>query len=308
MTYRVSVCLLAYNHSAVIEDSILSVLAQDERDFELIVSDDCSRDDTWEVIQRIAATDKRIRAIRTPRNLGMAGNANFAVELATSPYIALLHHDDICRPFLLRKWLELAERHPNVAFVTNAYANYGSDKVDEHDFSEVTPGRYALEKLFFPAWGFPVRGTALIRRSCWDQVGGMRLQFGLLADVDLWMRLARNWDVGYVREPLITVRHEIPEDYPPEYSRWSWSRVRTQYEIFGTNYEEYFGDSLRGVVERNRFRLRVSSHEAFWLTYAVIRRRREMLTTSDQVANRFELPPVRALRRALRRIALSLPR
>ena len=300
---RVSVCLLAYNHAALIEDSIRSVLAQDEKNFELIISDDCSRDNTWEVLQRIAASDARVKPIRPPHNLGMAGNANFAVSHARAPYIALLHHDDIYDPSLLRKWVGLAERHPNVAFVSNNYGFHGSLKVDKHSFAEVTPGRIALEKHFFPTWGFPIRGTALIRRSCWEAVGGIREQFGLLADIDLWMRLARAWDVGYVDEPLILVRQDRPEDYPPEYTEWSWKRFRTLYEIHGTNIDEHFGDTKRGWWEREKFRFRVSYDEACWLAYGVFKRRADVLRSSEEVANRFELRPVRMLRKLLRTVS-----
>lgn len=300
---RVSVCLLAYNHATLIEDSIRSVLAQDESDFELIISDDCSRDTTWEVLQRIAATDQRVKPIRPHRNLGMAGNANFAAGHAKAPYIALLHHDDIYDPSLLRKWVDVADRHPNVAFVSNDYGVYGSSEVQGHPFPEVTPGRKALESYFLPVWGFPVRGTALIRKSRWDEVGGIREQFGLLADIDLWMRLARKWDFGYVNEPLIVVRQERPEDYPDAYKKWSWARLRTLYEIHGINRDEYYDRSARGRWERQKYRLRVSWDESYWLLYGVAKRRPEMLLSSPEIANAYELKPVRLLRKSLRKVA-----
>ena len=300
---RVSVCLLAYNHAALIEDSIRSVLAQDETDFELIISDDCSRDNTWEVLQRIAATDGRVKPIHPPHNLGMAGNANFAVKHATAPYIALLHHDDIYDPSLLRKWVGLAEKHSNVAFVSNDYGVFGSIEVQGYFFAEVTSGRKAFEEYFFPFWGFPVRGTALIRRQHWIEVGGIREQFGLLADVDLWMRLARKWDFGYIKEPLIVVRQERPDDYPDEYTKWSWARLRTLYEIHGINRDEYFDQSAKGRWERRKYRLRVSWDEAYWLLYGVAKRRPEMLLSNIEVANKYELKPVRLLRKGLRKVA-----
>lgn len=305
--YRVSACLLAYNHADLIEESVRSVLDQDEKDFELIVSDDCSRDNTWEVLQRIAASDARVRVIRTPKNLGMAGNANFAASHAKGKYIALLHHDDFYLPTLLRRWADVADRHPNVAFVSNAYGFHGSSRIDIHPFAEVTPGHVALEKHFFRTWGFPVRGTALIRREAWERVGGMRLQFGLLADVDLWLRLAREADFGYVAEPLIVVREQKPDDYPSEYTNFSWRRIRTQYDIFGTNCLEYYGNTLRGRLEYARYRTSVSLNETYWLAYGVAKRRRDVLATSDEVSNRYEHRPVKALRKLLRGAAQWIP-
>jgi glycosyltransferase involved in cell wall biosynthesis len=303
---KVSVCLLVFNHGKVLAETVASVLNQTEQNFELLLSDDCSRDDSWQIIQDLAVRDPRIRPLRTPRNLGMAGNANFSAAEARGEFIALLHHDDLYVPTLLERWLDVATRHPSVGFVSNAYGFVGSDeqKVDYHPFRECHPGREALESIFFPRWGCPVRGTALIRTSAWRSLNGMRERFGLLADVDLWMRLAARWDVGYVREPLIRVRHARPDDYPDEYVSWSWERSRLLYEIHGTNRAEYFADN-RPAQRRALavYRLRVSVDELRWLTYAVVKRRWRMLDNCHLVANSYELPPVRASRALLQSLA-----
>src|SRR5688572_9914371 len=113
----VAACLLAYNHAHTLERAVRSVLAQDHQDFELVLSDDCSTDSTWEVVQQLASQDARMKPLRTPRKLGMAANANFAVSHTQSRYVALLHHDDVYASNLLDRWLDVAERHPSVAFV-----------------------------------------------------------------------------------------------------------------------------------------------------------------------------------------------
>jgi glycosyltransferase involved in cell wall biosynthesis len=311
----ISVCLLAYNHVRTLREAILSVLAQDWTDFELIVSDDCSTDDTWQLLEELARDDERLRPIRTPRNLGMAANANFAVSQARAPYIALLHHDDICKPSLLSSWREVAERHASVAFVSNAYeliipakrSTPSYVRIDYHPFQECTPGRTALLDVIMPPWGCPIRGTAFIRKTAWDAVGGMRESFGMLADIDLWMRLAARWDVGYVAKPLITVRHAPPADYPADYHSFSWSRLKLLYEIHGTNRSEYLANQpLKRLVELAKFRYRVSSNEIYWLTYAIVKRRWDILRSSERVANRYELPVARLARKALARSADAL--
>lgn len=301
----VTVCLLAYNHARILRRAVESVLAQDYGDFEFIISDDCSTDDCWELVRTLAREDRRIRPVRTPHNLGMAKNANFAVGQAHTRYVALLHHDDICAPNLLRSWLAVAERHPTVAFVSNAYA-FADARVEYHSFNERTDGREALERIIFPTWGCPIRGTALIRKSCWDAVAGMRERFGMLADVDLWMRLAGRWDIGYVRDPLITVLHEPPADYPTDYVGWSWPRTRLLYDIHGTNRHEYFASRpVKHLMETLKFRWRVSAHELYWLAYAVAKPRADMLATSELVENSYEFPFARLARKGLAAAARS---
>lgn len=299
---RVSVCLLTYNHAHLVAECVRSILSQDMPDFELIISDDCSTDATWATLEALAKTDPRIRLIRTPRNLRMPGNANFAVSHASAPFIALLHHDDVYRSDLLRRWLGVIERYPDMHFVSNGYAIYGSGHEQISPFLERNDGRAILEQRLLPCLDSPFRGTALIRRSSWDAVGGMRERFGLLADVDLWMRLAARGSIGYVAEPLIATRHDWPADYPAEYVTFDWNRKRLQYEILAANIREHYG--ARGLQARAHwlaFRARMSKDVAYWLAYSVAKRRWDLLARSDEVRTGYELLPVAALRFGLER-------
>jgi glycosyltransferase involved in cell wall biosynthesis len=277
----ISACLLTFNHVNIVGSTLDTVLAQSVRGFELIVSDDGSTDGTWELVRERARVDRRIRALRTPRNLGMAANANFAVCHSTRPYLALLHHDDLYRPDMLEKWHAVMQRHPDVGFVFNPYAEHGTRRVSGHPFrDEWLDGRRFLERHLFPRWGCPVRGTAMIRRSHFDAVGGLRERYGLLADVDLWMRLAARAPVGYVSEPLICVRQQRPPYYPEAYQGgvWSWRRQRHLYEIHADNRLAYFDPgTLRGRGELLSFRTRLSLETAKWLSYALVRRRWSMI-------------------------------
>jgi glycosyltransferase involved in cell wall biosynthesis len=300
---NISVCLLTYNHLNLIESTIQSVLDQDCQGFEFIISDDCSTDGTWELIQQIAKRDPRIQALQTRVNCGMANNANFAVNHSTRPHIALLHHDDVYRPDLLKKWEGVIVRHPDVGYVFNPYAVYDSDYIYDHPFkNEKLEGNWFLKNHLFPRWGCPVRGTAMIRRTCWDTLEGMRSQFGLLADVDMWMRLARQWPVGYVPEPVIIVRQERPDYYPDIYTgkQWSWARRKILYEIHGKNRDEYYGTtSMVGKLAHLKFRGRVSLDIAKWLCYAIVRRKTYMLLTSNEGATSYELWPLSSVRNVL---------
>ena len=66
----IAVCLLTYNHAHLIESTLDSILRQTLIGYEIIVSDDCSTDNTWAILQRMAVEEPRIRVIRTPQNLG----------------------------------------------------------------------------------------------------------------------------------------------------------------------------------------------------------------------------------------------
>lgn len=300
----ISVCLLTYNHGHMIERTLASVLEQTLSDHEIIISDDCSTDDTWAILQDIAGRDSRVRLVRTPHNMGMAGNANFAVDHSTRPYIALLHHDDIYRSDLLEKWNAIMAGHPDVGFVFNQYALEGSDHIwSEPIEADHVDGRFFLNRFLLAQWGCPVRGTAMIRRSAWQRLEGMRPRFNLLADIDLWMRLAMNGSVGYVAEPLIILRQDRPEDYPAEYKAaiWSWKRQRYLYEIHIENMRSVCrSDGMGGRLRWLLFVLRLNLETAKWLSYAAVRGKGEMLRSSGEGVTECDLWPLRLYRGILR--------
>jgi glycosyltransferase EpsE len=306
---KIVVCLLTYNHVEVIESTLRSILDQSVEGYEVIVSDDCSTDGTWEKIRGLAAVDARIKPVRTPHNMGMPGNANFAVAQSTRPYIALLHHDDLYRNDLLEKWAGVLDRHSEAAFVFNPYGVFGSDLIYQESMpGEYIDGNWLLKNYLFARWGCAVRGTAMIRRTTWEQLGGMREQFGLLSDIDLWMRLAMRWPVGYVPEPVITVRHQRPDYYPDIYTgrTWSWRRQCFLYEIHASNTLDYLKlNTLSGRLQWWRFRMRLSYETTKWLIYAVVRKRAEMIATSRESVTRYDLWPLRALRSMLQRLSSS---
>jgi hypothetical protein len=215
-------------------------------------------------------------------------------------YIALLHHDDICRPDLLERWLNVARRHVDVAFVFNDYGVFQTERTYRHNLPERIEGHVFLHDHMLRRWSSPVRGTALIRKDCWAEVGGMREQFGLLADIDLWMRLSARWAVGHVNEPLIMIRQERPADYPKEYKVFSWRRQRLLYEIHGAAQRE----NSRGLkIVRSmlwwRFRMLVTLDVIKWLVYAVVKRRRDIVMESQDAATALEMFPSRVIRLTL---------
>lgn len=298
---KVTVCLLTYNHAHLIESTIQSILGQTEIGFELLISDDCSQDGTWERIKNIPINraDISIRIIKTPKNLGMAGNANYAVNSSKSQYIAILHHDDICRPSLISSWLEIMDANHNSAYAFNAYEDYKSGQIYKEEIpGPIIGGEFFLNNFLLRTWGCPVRGTAMIRRSCWAEIGGMREKFGLLADIDLWMRLSRNWDVAYIDKPLILMRHARPDNYPAEYALdlWSWTRQNFLYEIHAENQLSGNEDMLLKKYKSLIYKWRVNFDIWKWIGYGVIRRKKDIIISSVKLTRQFDFFITRIMR------------
>ena len=106
----VSVITPAYNAASFIEEAIGSVIAQTVTDWELVVIDDRSTDDTFAMAQHCVADDPRIRLLKNDMNMGVAKTRNRGLDLCRGQYVALLDSDDYWKPQFLEKMLARAER------------------------------------------------------------------------------------------------------------------------------------------------------------------------------------------------------
>ena len=111
--------------------------------------------------------------------------------------------------------------------------------------------------------------------------------------------------VGYVPEPLITIRQSRPDDYPDIYKdeTWSWRRQQILYEIHAANRKSL--DQRRVVDRLNwwRFRFRVSLETAKWLSYALVRRKRDMIETCKDGETPYDQFWLRAYRQLIHTVA-----
>ena len=107
MAPRVSVGLPVYNGAKYLHQSVQSLLRQDFEDFELLISDNASTDETEEICRSYAAKDSRIRYRRNRTNIGSARNYRMVFESARGEFFKWCSHDDVCRPAFLRRCLEV---------------------------------------------------------------------------------------------------------------------------------------------------------------------------------------------------------
>lgn len=121
----VSVCIPVYNRPDFVCDAIESVLSQTYADFEIIVTDNCSTDNTPDVVKRYAGNDARIRYHKNKSNLGVCSNLNQGLLLAKGKYIKFLLSDDKLAPRCLEAFVEVMEKYPTVSLVTSYTQAFG---------------------------------------------------------------------------------------------------------------------------------------------------------------------------------------
>ena len=120
---RLTVLMPVYNVAPYVADAIESVLSQTYSDFELLVLDDCSTDNTVDIVNSFK--DSRIRLVRNEVNLGLAENLNKGIELANTEFIARMDGDDIACPLWLEKGVATLDRRPEVGICSFGFEFFG---------------------------------------------------------------------------------------------------------------------------------------------------------------------------------------
>ncbi len=210
---RISVLLSSLNHAKFVAEAIQSVLDQTFTDFELIIIDDCSDDDSWNVIQRFR--DPRIRTFRNAeRRRGAAGFNDAIRSLAQGEYVAIHHSDDRFVPAKLEKQVDFLDAHPEIGAVFSRVQlideNGAPFEESGHHYTKVfdQPNRSRHEWLhrFFYQGNCLCHPSALIRKECFSKAGPYDRRFGQAGDLDMWVRLAMHYEIHVLEEPLVQFR------------------------------------------------------------------------------------------------------
>jgi len=242
MTVKVSVCITTYNRAKGLEQTLASLAAQTRLPDEVVVSDNCSTDDTKAVALQWVGRLPGFQYFRNSANLGMPRNLNLAIGRTVGSYIANLHDADTFAPTLIERWESALDAHPSAGFVFSGVGGWQERTrqgggVILHDVDPLTPGRSFYERHLRHRFSSIVWGTVMARRGAYDLLLPFDEQFGYISDVDMWMRMCYHFDVAYVREPLILL------DHTPQFrsKNVNWDMVEWAHRIQLLNLQRFYG-------------------------------------------------------------------
>ncbi len=206
---KVTVCLPTYNKACYLPAAVESVLAQEFRDYELLIVNDASPDQTDEIVRGFE--DSRLRYVRNPQNLGLVENWNRCLNLAQGEYAIVFHDDDVMLPGLLSREVEVLDANPAVVLVhAAAQAIDESGKVfcvaPPRTWPKLTSGLDFLTQYWSLDPGYVVMPSAMFRRSLALNLGAFNPDLKYSADADLWQRLAFEGQVAFLDDLLISNR------------------------------------------------------------------------------------------------------
>ena len=245
----VSVIMSVYNCALYLAEAIESILGQTFTDWELIICDDGSSDDSLSVAVRYAEQyPGKIRVILLEKNSGQAVARNRCLALARGKYVATMDGDDTCDSERLKKEYDFLEKHPEVYFVGTGMTIFDEDGTWGASIPKENPeAKDFTKRMPFCA------ATCLFRREALEAVGGYReeAKYRRLEDVDLFVRLYAHGFTGMnIPEPLYDYR-----EYRETIGRRSLN-VRLKTALYVREIVSLFGvrNLLVGLLPRGLYR------------------------------------------------------
>lgn len=206
---KISVIIPTYNRAMLLSSAIDSVLSQTYEDYELIVIDDGSTDDTTEIVNKYS-TDKLRYVFQ--ENKGRSAARNYGIKLAKGEYIAFLDSDDLFVPSKLEAQVRILDNNPCYGLVYS-HANTideNGDNLDQYSYTGNLSG-WIYPDLLYIRNNVITTPTVMVRAKALADVGGFDETMHICEDLDLWCRIARKFQVMQICQPLAIVRVRASE-------------------------------------------------------------------------------------------------
>lgn len=202
-TPLVSVIIPTYNYGHFVADAVNSALRQTYPNMEIIVVDDGSTDNTQDVLKQF---EGRIINIKKP-NGGLSAARNTGLERAKGAYIAILDSDDVWLAEKTEKQIRAFAQNPELGVVScSAYeVDYGLNVKKELPYKNYPDKAEFVKNL---ALRNIVSGgsSAMIKKECFDKVGGFDVEISPSADWEMWLRISQYYRFHLIEEPLVKIR------------------------------------------------------------------------------------------------------
>lgn len=256
---KVTILMTSYNHQDYIRESIESVLNQTFRDFELIIVDDCSMDDSFEVINTFK--DKRIKAIRNDRNMGPEFAFEILHKTAKSQYIAIADSDNTWEKNKLKKQIDYLDKNPKITAVfTRVNFIDGNGKPFRNKKSKYckifdvdNKDRYGWLKEFFYRGNSLCHPSVLIRREAYKECGMVVDGLWQVPDLYKWIKLCLKKDIFVLEDKLVNFRLH-GKNVSDENSLGNVLRSNNEfYQIYQLFYKMNSDDFLRVFGKDNKY-------------------------------------------------------
>jgi glycosyltransferase involved in cell wall biosynthesis len=247
---RVSVIIPTYNSGAMVRDAIQSVLAQTYSDFEIVVVDDGSTDNTESVVRQFS---RRARYFKQ-ENQGVSTARNVGIRKSVGEYLAFLDSDDLWSPEKLAEQVPLLDCDPELGLVYSDWALASDQGIIQTSYLRDLPCRsgYVFDDLIQS--GFILTSGVVVRRACLEAAGDFDKSLAIAQDYDLWLRISYRWKVALVNKPLL-IKRSCDGSLSSDLTKTAMERIAL--------YKKVLRD-IPGMTERSRKLVRRQLAVNYW--------------------------------------------
>ncbi|HYX13595.1 MAG TPA: glycosyltransferase family A protein [Nostoc sp.] len=217
---KVTIAIPTYNRSNLLKTSLQSALAQDYPDFQVIVLDNASDDDTEAVVGSFA--DSRIVYVRNEVNIGIFGNWQRSVELNTSPYLSILSDDDVLLPNFIHESVLALDNHPHAGLsvglpefinINGATLHVTGTELSDQLPEGLISGLDFIHQIVDGQKWILRTSAVMFRAYALRAVGGFDITHSkYLLDLNLYLRMAVQFDFFFIAKELAQVRFHVEQD------------------------------------------------------------------------------------------------
>ena len=208
---KFSVIIPLYNKAPYVKKALETVCAQTYRDYEIIVINDGSTDNSAVVADEyLKATYGIDYQIISQQNAGVSAARNNGVAASSGDYISFLDADDWWEPTYLEKMAKLIEDYPEAGLYACNYVYYKPGKT-RVAVNNIETGYFNYPKAYYEGGAMPVTSISVaVPRKVFEEVGGFPLGIKLGEDFLLWAKIAMKYKVAFLNEPLAWYNNDVP--------------------------------------------------------------------------------------------------
>ncbi len=239
---KISVIVTSYNYEQYIKDTVESVLEQTFADFELIIIDDCSTDNSAEIIKQFS--DERIKFIQNDKNYGLKYSVQKALKIAQGEWIAFLESDDLWVPKTLETRLKYAEKYSDVGIIFNDVEEFGDEdwlKAVKNNFKRT---RNILNRMNFPKnifYNINVHNlimtfsSVMIKREYFENLN-FNTPIDALLDWWIYIHISYHTEAFYIKEKLTKWRqHRQSYILRKKHAPFKFANIEAYLDVYKTN-------------------------------------------------------------------------
>jgi len=224
---KISVIMSVYNAYEDLEDSIESILEQDFEDFEFLIMDDGSTDNSKKILEKYCNLDKRIRLFENRTNLGLTKSLNILLENSFGQFIARHDSDDLSLKNRFSTQIEFVEKKKFDICVSRAVIKKTSTLIPNLSFFLPTKIVFKFKNPF-------IHGTLLAKKSVFDDIGGYDENFYYSQDYKFFLDCIKKKNkIKYIKKPLylLNISNNISARNSVEQKRYA-EMVKQEYKIY----------------------------------------------------------------------------